>query len=67
VDKSKIKGIKEISNASPEELGTVAREAKVRMLVTTHMLADTVPWEIKEIVSKEFDGPIVIGEDLMTC
>ena len=66
VENSKVKGLIHVSNTSPEELGLVAKDAKVGMLVTTHMLKDTVPREMREIISKDFEGQVVIGEDLMT-
>ena len=50
----------------PEMLGLVARDAMLKMLLTTHMVPSSVPWELLELISRNFSGPIVIGEDLMT-
>ena len=50
----------------PEKLGLVARDAMPKMLLTTHMVPSSVPWELLELIGRNFSGPIVIGEDLMT-
>ena len=50
----------------PDKLGLVARDARPKMLLTTHMVPFSEPWELREIIGREFSGPIVIGEDLMT-
>ena len=50
----------------PEKLGLVARDAEPKLLVTTHMVAHSEPWELKEIIGHEYSGPLVIGEDLLT-
>ena len=49
----------------PDALGEVAREADPKKLVTTHMVPATVPAELKEQIADNFNGPIVIGEDLL--
>ena len=54
------------AHTSPERLSLVARDAAVGMLVTTHMLPDSVPRELSEIIRRDYAGPLAIGEDLMT-
>ena len=49
----------------PEKLGLIAREAKPGKLVTMHMVPATVPAELKATIARDFDGTILIGEDLM--
>ena len=51
----------------PEHLGLVAKDAAPKMLVTTHMNQFSAPWELREIISRDFSGPILIGEDLLTA
>ena len=50
----------------PEKLGLIAKEADPKILVTTHMVSHSEPWELKEIIGHEYSGPLVIGEDLLT-
>ena len=50
----------------PDKLGLVAKDAKPKVLMTTHMVPFSEAWELREIVGRDFSGPIVIGEDLMT-
>ena len=54
------------AHTSPERLSLVARDAAVGMLVTTHMMPDAVPRELSEIIRRDYNGPLAIGEDLMT-
>jgi len=49
----------------PEDLGMVAQEAKPKKLVTTHMVPATVPQELQRQIAENFDGKIIVGEDLM--
>jgi ribonuclease BN (tRNA processing enzyme) len=53
-------------HATPEEAGRTAREAGVRKLVLTHFLIGLDVDETLERCRSEFDGEIIIGEDLMT-
>lgn len=53
-------------HATPEEAGRTAREAGVRKLVLTHFLIGTDIDETLKRCQQEFDGEIIIGEDLMT-
>jgi ribonuclease BN (tRNA processing enzyme) len=50
----------------PDQLGLVARDAAPGLLVTTHMVPASEPWELREIVGRDYAGPLVIGEDLLT-
>ncbi len=54
------------AHTSPERLSLVARDSDVGLLVTTHMLPDSEPRELSEIIRRGYSGPLVIGEDLMT-
>ena len=54
------------SHTQPDQLGLVARDAAAKRLVATHMNPKSVPDELKTTIARDFDGPIVIGEDLMT-
>lgn len=49
----------------PEFLGAIAKDASVATLVTTHMTPASVPEELSAIISRDFKGEIIIGEDLM--
>ena len=53
-------------HATPEEAGRTAREAGVRKLVLTHFLIGTDVAETLERCRSEFDGEIIIADDLMT-
>ena len=55
------------SHTTEEQVGAVARDAGVKMLVLTHFVpADTVaPQTWRDAAARHFDGPIVVGEDLM--
>ena len=55
-----------LAHTSPERLGLVARDAAPGLLVTTHMLPDSEPDELREIIRRDYAGPLAIGEDLMT-
>ena len=54
------------AHTSPERLSLVAKDADVGLLVTTHMLPDSEPRELSEIIRRDYAGALVIGEDLMT-
>jgi len=49
----------------PEFLGAIARDAKAKTLVTTHMVPASIPQELRAIIMQDFDGEVLIGEDLM--
>lgn len=50
----------------PEKLGLVAKDAAPKLLVTSHMTPIGVTGEINEIIARDYSGPLVIGEDLMS-
>jgi ribonuclease BN (tRNA processing enzyme) len=52
-------------HATPEEAGRTAREAGVRKLVLTHFLVGTNTEETERRCRTEFDGEVIIAEDLM--
>jgi ribonuclease BN (tRNA processing enzyme) len=51
-------------HTQPDQLGRVAREARARQLVVTHLMPGSVPDELREAAARDYAGPIVIGEDL---
>jgi ribonuclease BN (tRNA processing enzyme) len=55
------------SHTTEEQVGAIAREARVKQLVLTHFVpADTVNAGVwRAAAARHFDGPIVVGEDLM--
>jgi ribonuclease BN (tRNA processing enzyme) len=55
------------SHTTQDQVGAIAREARVKTLVLTHFVpADTVaPHAWREAAARHFDGEIVVGEDLM--
>ena len=61
-----LEGHIELAHTSPDFLGQVAAEAKTRLCVTTHMLSSSRPKDLHRKISNKYDGPVVIGQDLMT-
>jgi ribonuclease Z len=55
------------THTHPEKLGFVARDAKPKLLVASHLMPRSEPWKLREMIGQGFKGNIVIGEDLMTC
>jgi ribonuclease BN (tRNA processing enzyme) len=57
------------SHSTPEDVGRVAAAAKVKTLVLSHFVPGDDPsisdaqWS--EGVRKHFDGPLIVGRDLM--
>ncbi|MBI3090066.1 MAG: MBL fold metallo-hydrolase [Candidatus Tectomicrobia bacterium] len=49
----------------PEDVGKVAREARVKKLVLTHLVPNTDVAKLLEVVRRDYQGEIVVGEDLM--
>lgn len=52
-------------HTQPDQIGLVAREARPRKLVLTHMMPGSVPAELAAAARAHFSGEIVVGEDLM--
>ena len=52
-------------HSTPEQAGRTAREAGVRKLVLSHLLPDVDPADLVAGVRSEFDGEVVVGEDLL--
>ncbi|MAF48196.1 MAG: MBL fold metallo-hydrolase [Rhodospirillales bacterium] len=50
----------------PEQIGMVARDAAPKLLVTSHMNPISIAEELREIIGRDYSGPLTIGEDLMT-
>lgn len=56
----------EHAHTDPVSLGRIATASKVRLCVTTHMLANSKPAEIHRKIRETYSGPLAIGQDLMT-
>lgn len=54
------------AHTQPDQLGRVAQEANAKTLVATHLNPKSDPEELHTIISRDFDGTVIIGEDLMT-
>ncbi len=54
------------SHTVPARLAEIATEAKVGLLVTTHLNPGTHPAAMAQAIAAGYAGPMVIGEDLMT-
>ena len=52
-------------HTQPDQLGRVAKEAKAKQLVVTHLMPGSVPDELRELIAGDFPGPTTIGEDLL--
>jgi ribonuclease BN (tRNA processing enzyme) len=52
------------SHMNGEETGKIAREARVKKLILTHV-ANTYLSQVKKDVKKEYNGKIIIAKDLM--
>lgn len=55
----------ERAHTQPDQLGTIAREARAKTLVATHLNPQSDPAELQAIIARDYAGPILIGEDLM--
>jgi ribonuclease BN (tRNA processing enzyme) len=49
----------------PGEIGRIAREARARRLVISHLMPGSVPAELAAEASAHYAGEVVVGEDLM--
>ena len=54
-----------LEDTQPDRLGRVAREAKAKQLVVTHLMPRSVPDELREPIAGDYTGPLTIGEDLL--
>ena len=52
-------------HTTPEQAGRIARDADVATLVLTHLLPGVDPDEIKARAREEFEGRVIVGEDLL--
>jgi ribonuclease BN (tRNA processing enzyme) len=52
-------------HTSTDDVGSVAQAADVGTLVLTHLVPASVPTSRWEAAVRGFDGPVVVGEDLM--
>ena len=52
-------------HTQPDQVGLVAREARARGLVLTHLMPGSDPAELKAAAEKHYAGPVVVGEDLL--
>jgi ribonuclease BN (tRNA processing enzyme) len=51
-------------HSTPAQAGRIAREAGVRTLVLSHLLPGVDPADVAARASAEFDGRVIVGEDL---
>ncbi len=59
----------EVFHTPPADIGRAAKEAGVKTLVLSHFMPPYVPMKIERIlaaVKDEFDGEVILAEDLMT-
>jgi ribonuclease Z len=54
------------SHTCPHQLGPIARDADVPRLALTHMSAATDDAWVRQIISADYRGEIIMGEDLTT-
>ena len=52
-------------HTQPPDLGRVAAGARAKRLVVTHLMPGSVPADIADHARRHYDGPVVIGEDLI--
>lgn len=52
-------------HTQPPDLGRVAAGARAKKLVVTHMMPGSMPDELTKHAKTHYDGPVVIGEDLL--
>jgi ribonuclease Z len=52
-------------HTQPDQVGLVAREARAKRLVLTHLMPGSDPAELKAAAEKHYGGPVTVGEDLM--
>ncbi len=52
-------------HTQPDEIGRVAREARVKKLAITHLMPGSDPAELRAGAEKSYGGVVVVGEDLL--
>ena len=52
-------------HTAPHEIGRIAREARARRLVISHLMPHSVPEELAAAAAAHYAGEVVVGEDLM--
>jgi ribonuclease Z len=52
-------------HATPEQAARAAREAGVRRLILSHLRPDVNPVEVQRRAASEFEGEVIVAEDLM--
>lgn len=51
-------------HTQPDQIGLVAREARPRKLVMTHLMPGSVPADLAAAARRHWDGEVVVGSDL---
>jgi ribonuclease Z len=52
-------------HTQPDQIGLVAREARARRLVLTHLMPGSDPAELRAAAETRYAGPVVVGEDFL--
>jgi len=52
-------------HTQPPDLGRVATGAQAKQLVVTHLMPGSIPGELSEHARAHYQGPVVIGQDLL--
>ncbi len=52
-------------HTQPDQIGLVAKEARVKKLAITHMMPGSDPAELRSAAETRYGGSVVIGEDLV--
>ena len=52
-------------HTQPPDLGRVAAGARAKTLVVTHLMPGSVPAELVGHARAHYEGPVVVGEDLL--
>jgi ribonuclease BN (tRNA processing enzyme) len=51
-------------HTQPADIGRVARDARAKKLVITHLMPGSVPTELAVAAERDFAGAVAVGEDL---
>src|SRR2546425_346247 len=52
-------------HTQPDQIGLVAREARAKALVMSHLMPGSDPEALRAAAREHYAGPVVVGEDLM--